>query len=157
MSKKYTVKETRLALATVKELRLILATVVANNLFHMYHFELELEKLKLKMDGTDDAESLRKAAVYTNILTVMNDVIHPAHSFSKLYFDVSVIERYQKNQDIAVKNKIVNPCKCKECEKRGRDALSKMDMATGTKSTECKDNTPEGGKPDSSVLSDESN
>lgn len=141
MSKKY----------TSKELRLLLEHVIYNAVRHMYYIEVEVQKIKLKMDGTDDPEILKKAQLYTLLLTILNDTIHPAHTFAQCVVEANTIERYAKSQDLAAKNNLVDSCNCFECQKRGRDdVVSKMDVAGNSSDSKEREKTTQDNKPENS-------
>ena len=126
---------------TAKDLKYTLSTIIINSLHHMYELEKQIEKLNLKMDGTDNEEDLKKARIFTMVLTILNDSIHSGHSFAATIFDKPTIERYVKNQKVAFDSKLVNPCGCVDCQKRGYNVgnlSNDMDMDKDTtKSKEC--------------------
>lgn len=109
MSKKY----------TAKELHEILDTIIIHTVSHMALIERELVGLQLKGDGSDAPEKVQKAQVYNLLLTMLNDAIHSSHTYCSRLVVPSVLDRYIKNQKQAFENKLVNPCGCFDCKKRG--------------------------------------
>lgn len=121
-----------------KEIKSILNTLLSHSLFHMYEIEKKIVELKLKQDGTDSAEDLQKARIFTVMLTILNDSIHSAHGYACTLFDEKLIERYTINQKTAIENKLINPCSCMDCKERGYDKLS-MAVERSEKQAECSD------------------
>lgn len=105
------------------DVRYMLNTILTHSLFHMYELEKQVAALNLKQDGSDTPESLQKARVFTLVLTILNDAIHSAHGYCTKMFDPRIIDRYVKNQKLAMDNKLVNPCSCNDCKERGYDKL----------------------------------
>lgn len=102
-----------------KDVRAMLDTVLSHAMFHMIEVENQITALKLKRDGTDKPEDMKTARILTLVLTLLNDSIHSAHGYAAKVFDSRMVDRYIKNQKLALDNKLVNPCLCSDCKERG--------------------------------------
>lgn len=110
---------------TPTEVKQILSLVLANGLYHMQSVEQAILKLDLKNDETDSEENKQQARVFTLILTILNDLIHPAHEICVDLLGDKIkdtIERYVKNQKLAFDNKLIDPCSCVICTKQKSQA-----------------------------------
>ncbi len=101
-----------------KDIKYLLDVILMNAFAGMQALEKSITDLNLKRDGTDDPDQLRQGQIYSLILTLMNDTIHPAHDYAKLVFKEAApqIDRYKDQQKIAFQNKLVNECSCRTCQ-----------------------------------------
>jgi len=106
MSKKY----------TKADMRSLLSNVLCGAFEHMDAIHKDITKLNIK-DENDDPNKVARAKVLTLTLTVINDIIHPAHKFAYSVFKGAedFLDLCIKNQKIAIDKKLVPPCKCEAC------------------------------------------
>jgi hypothetical protein len=109
---------------TLKEVESILRDVLLGILQHMEAIRNELKKLDLKEDGTDSAESLARAKQLTLVLVCLNDCLHPAFKTCKRYFKGAdeLFDSFERNHELAVKNKLVPECHCGECIRKSESS-----------------------------------
>jgi hypothetical protein len=106
---------------SVSHLRTVLSDVVSIGYEHLQSLAAELKKLDVTPENYKDKSEhdINKSQMMANILTLINDVIHPAHNLSlelfpdaKPFIDVCI-----KNQELAVQKKLIAPnCNCYECK-----------------------------------------
>ena len=102
--------------------KMILADVVSIAFTHMRGLALEIKKLDINADNlsTKSKEELFAAETMSHILTILNDVIHPAHDVCDQLFDKDVqefVEYCKKNQAMAIEKKLIaNSCSCYSCK-----------------------------------------
>jgi len=105
-------------------LKMILADVVSIAFQHMAAMGQELNNLDIKEENLKDKTPAQLATAQTmsNMLTIINDVIHPAHSVATQLFNKDVKEYVDyciKNQALAIENKLISPtCKCYSCKQK---------------------------------------
>ena len=66
-------------------------------------------------------QELDRAQMLSHVLTVINDVIHPAHETAMEMFPQSkgFIEYCMNNQKMAIEKKLINPqCNCHSCKSK---------------------------------------
>ena len=103
-------------------LKLILADVVSISFQHMRALATELKALDITPDNVKDKkpEEIMAANTMSHILTILNDVIHPAHDICDQLFDKDVqdfVAYCIKNQQIAIEKKMINSkCACYSCK-----------------------------------------
>ncbi len=98
----------------------VLSDVVAIGYEHIQSLLLELKKYEITDSNIKEKSQheLNQAQLLTHVLTVVNDVIHPAHKLSLEMFPDAheFIEFCMKNHKIAVDKKMVaQECKCYTC------------------------------------------
>lgn len=105
-------------------LKMILSDVVSIAFQHMAAMAQEIESLKMTPDSMKEMtkEQLAIAHTMSNMLTIINDVIHPAHDIATQLFDKDVKEFVDyciKNQSLAIEKKLISPtCKCYSCKSK---------------------------------------
>ncbi len=105
-------------------LKMILADVVSTAFQHMAAMAKELKDLDISEDNLKDKtrEQIATAQVMSNMLTIINDVIHPAHDVAVSLFDEDFkefVDYCVKNQAIAIEKKLItNTCKCYSCKQK---------------------------------------
>ncbi len=103
-------------------LKMILADVVSTAFQHMAAMAQELKELDITEANAKDktTQQIAIAQTMSNMLTIINDVIHPAHDIAVQLFDKDVKEFVDyciKNQALAIEKKLISPtCKCYSCK-----------------------------------------
>ena len=103
-------------------LKMILSDVVSTAFQHMAAMAQELKALDITEENAKDKtrEQLAIAQTMSNMLTIINDVIHPAHDIAPQLFDRDVkefVEYCIKNQKLAIEKKLIlASCKCYSCK-----------------------------------------
>lgn len=78
--------------------------------------EIATLNIKDPQDAPVDVQNKLRALTLT--LTLVNDIIHPAHRISKHLFDESdhkLIDYCMQAHKVAVESKLVDPCNCSQC------------------------------------------
>ncbi len=103
-------------------LKRILKDIVSIAFQHMGALASELKNLDINESNLKDKRQgdLQAAETMSHLITIINDVIHPAHDMSiKLFDTVDVkefVEYCQKNQALAIEKKLISSvCKCYSC------------------------------------------
>ena len=105
-------------------LKMILSDVVSIAFQHMAAMARELEALKITEENIKDKTAAEIATMQTmsNMLTIINDVIHPAHEIAPQLFDKDVkefVDYCVKNQALAIEKKLItDTCKCYSCKQK---------------------------------------
>ncbi len=103
-------------------LKMILSDVVSIAFQHMAAMAEEIKKIDISEENIKDKSKAEIATAQTmsNMLTIINDVIHPAHDIATQLFDKDVKEFVDyciKNQQLAIDKKLISPtCKCYSCK-----------------------------------------
>ena len=98
-------------------LKVILSDVIIIALEHIKALYTELSKIDLQ-DKDLPKEVGDRAQLLSHVLTIINDIIHPAHStaLTLLPGGKEIIEMCIKNQQLAIDKKLISPnCVCYEC------------------------------------------
>ena len=99
--------------------KMILTDILVIAFEHMKILAKELSKIDLKTAEADkNKELLDRAQLLSHVLTLINDVIHPAHETAiTLFPDANDFITYcQKNQALAIEKKLISPkCDCYSC------------------------------------------
>lgn len=97
--------------------KMILTDILIIAFEHMKVLSKELAKIDLKKE--DLSKDLKdRAQLLSHVLTLLNDVIHPAHDTAvSLFPDANDFIVYcQKNQALAIEKKLISPkCNCYSC------------------------------------------
>lgn len=107
-------------------LKMILSDVVKVAFEHMRVLAVELKKLDINASNIKDKkpEEIIAAETMSNVLTIINDVIHPAHDICNQLFEDDIHEFVGyciKNQALAIEKKMINPkCSCYSCKLKGK-------------------------------------
>jgi len=100
----------------------ILGDVLSIAFQHMGAMAKELNHLNITLENVKDKTDAEKStsATLNHILTIINDVIHPAHDIAAELFDKDISEFVDfciKNQALAIEKKLISPvCKCHACK-----------------------------------------
>lgn len=103
---------------TARDYRRILTDVVTNGYYHIQAINNEIQAMKIA-DPKDASQSDQdKLRALTLTMTLINDLIHPAHEISrKIVDDKQDLINYCVNlQKIAFTNKLIDPCFCSVCK-----------------------------------------
>ena len=105
------------------ELRVMLSDILCLAFEHMEVLAKELKKLELTESNVKDKtkEELDRAQLLSHVLTLINDIIHPAHDTAlEMFPDAKgFIEYCINNQKMAIEKKLINPqCNCKTCKSK---------------------------------------
>lgn len=98
-------------------LKMMLCDVLVIGFEHIKVLAKELSKIDLKDEKLDEKMKDR-AQLLSHILTILNDILHPAHDFAlKNFPDASDFIMFcQKNQAMAIEKKLISPkCDCYSC------------------------------------------
>lgn len=108
MSKKYNAAQTKA----------ILSDVLCGAFEHMYSIQKELTKMA--EEKSEDPNIQAQARTLTLTMTLINDIIHPAHKICYQIFKGAepFIDLCVKNHTLAREQKIVPECHCHLCEKK---------------------------------------
>lgn len=105
-------------------LKRILRDLLSNCFQHMSALATELKNMEITEESskTKSKEELQVIETMSHILTILNDVIHPAHDVAVSIFkeedkDVTeFIEYCKKNQQLAIQKKLISHiCNCYSC------------------------------------------
>lgn len=112
-------------LNSASQLKTILSDVVSIAFQHMGALASELKELDINNENIK-SKTQEQVAIHqtiSNILTIINDVIHPAHEIAPELFEKDVTEFVNfciKNQKLAVEKKLIShTCKCYSCKSKG--------------------------------------
>jgi hypothetical protein len=109
-------------------LKRILRDTLSNCFQHMSALATELKHMEITEESskTKSKEELQIIETMSHILTILNDVIHPAHDVAVSIFkdedkDVTeFIEYCKKNQQLAIEKKLISHiCNCYSCSLKG--------------------------------------
>lgn len=108
---------------SANELRIILSDMLCLAFEHMEVLAKELKKLDITESNQQDKskEELDRAQLLSHVLTLINDIIHPAHETALEMFPQAkgFIEYCMNNQRVAIEKKLINPeCNCKSCKSK---------------------------------------
>ncbi len=105
-------------------LKRILRDVVSTCFQHMSALAVELKNMDINEDTakTKTKEEMQVIETMSHILTILNDVIHPAHDIAASNFEeegkdvTEFVEYCIKNQKLAIEKKLISDvCKCYSC------------------------------------------
>lgn len=103
-------------------LEMILSDIISIAFQHMAAMADELKQLDITEANIKDKTPAQIATAQTmsNMLTIINDVIHPAHDMAPTLFDKDVKEFVDyciKNQQLAIEKKLIaDTCRCYSCK-----------------------------------------
>ena len=103
---------------TARDYKRVLLDVVSNGYHHVQAINNELQSMKIKDPEKATQEQQDKLRALTLTMTLVNDLIHPAHNISKsiLKGKDELIDYCVRMQSIAFKNKLVDECFCSSCK-----------------------------------------
>lgn len=102
-------------------LKMILSDVLKIAFDHMRALGLQLKDLKIDEGDikSKTAEEIRAAETMSHMLTIINDIIHPAHEICYEMFDKNMtefIDFCKSNQAKAIEKKLISEkCSCYSC------------------------------------------
>jgi hypothetical protein len=110
-----------------KELEIIIKNVLCNAYEHMESIIKELKKYEPKPEGNLSPDDQARFKVMNLTMTLVNDVIHPAHKISYKFFKgyEPMLDLYVKNQKIAFDKKLVPDCFNACCDADGSRSYAK--------------------------------
>ena len=103
-------------------LKMIVSDMLSLSFQHMAAMAHELKALDITDANIKDKTPAQIATAQTmsNMLTIINDVIHPAHDIAVQLFDKDVSEFVAfciKNQALAIEKKLIaSSCSCNSCK-----------------------------------------
>jgi hypothetical protein len=106
-------------------LKMVLSDVLNGSFQHMTALARELKELDITPENIKEKtdHQLMIHQTISNLLTIINDIIHPAHDMLEQLFDTKIkdfADFCKKNQALAIEKKLINPkCKCYSC--RGKE------------------------------------
>lgn len=105
------------------QLRNMLSDILCLAFEHMEILAREVKKLNFTEENMSERtkEDLDRAQMLSHVLTVINDIIHPAHDTAMEMFPQSkgFIEYCMNNQKMAIEKKLINPqCNCHSCKSK---------------------------------------
>lgn len=108
---------------SVSQLNNMLSDILCLAFEHMEVLAKELKKLDLTEANMSEKtkEELDRAQILSHVLTLVNDIIHPAHETAlEMFPDAKgFIEYCINNQKMAIEKKLINPqCNCKTCKSK---------------------------------------
>lgn len=98
----------------------IISDVLSIGLSHIQDIAMKLKDLNVSEDNIKDKspEEVQRSVLLNNILTILNDALHPAHELAKeLYPNAKeFIEMCQENHKKAIERKLLaSTCHCYTC------------------------------------------
>lgn len=105
-------------------LKMILSDVLKIAFDHMRALGLQLKDLNLEEGNLKDRsqDEIRAAETMSHMLTIINDIIHPAHDICHELFDKNLtefIEFCKTNQAKAITKKLIaDKCNCYSCSSK---------------------------------------
>lgn len=105
-------------------LKMVVSDMLSLSFQHMAALAQELKALDINEDNMKDKTRAEIATAQTmsNMLTIINDVIHPAHDIAVQLFDKDVSEFVDycvKNQALAIEKKMISAsCNCYSCKQK---------------------------------------
>ncbi len=103
-------------------LKMVVSDMLSISFQHMAAMAQELKALDITEDNMKDKTQAQIATAQTmsNMLTIINDVIHPAHDIAVQLFDKDVspfVDYCIKNQALAIEKKLISAsCSCSSCK-----------------------------------------
>jgi hypothetical protein len=113
---------------TAKELNIILKAVLGNAYEHMEAIMKEVSKHSPKEGEPISPEAQSRFKVLNLTMTVINDIVHPAHAISYTYFSSykPVLDLYVANQKLAFEKNLVPACYNLCCDPLGIKSAAKV-------------------------------
>ncbi len=108
---------------SVTHLKGILKDVLSIAFQHMGAMAKEVSQLNVTNENIKEKtkEEIMASQTMSHILTIINDVIHPAHDIAVSLFEGKDLSEFVnfciKNQAVAIEQKMISPvCKCQSCK-----------------------------------------
>jgi ElaB/YqjD/DUF883 family membrane-anchored ribosome-binding protein len=112
-----------------KQYEVVLRDVLSTGYERMEYFINKLNDLKKEDPDLAKDGSKEKMSRIDMALTVVNDLLHPAHTISYEMFKGygPMIDQYVKLQNRAFELGVITECFCHECDDSGKKATSKQE------------------------------
>ena len=103
------------------DMKQVVSDIVSITMSHIQDIAIKLKDMNITEENLKDKspETIQKSVTLNNILTIINDCIHPAHELSKeLYPDaLEFINICIDNHKRAIEKKLISPiCNCYCCK-----------------------------------------
>lgn len=106
-------------------LNIMLKDIVSTAFQHMGALAQELKNIDINESNLKDKtpEEIKSAETISHIITIINDVIHPAHDVAVQLFDNIDVKEFvtycKTNQALAIKKKLISSkCNCNTCKSK---------------------------------------
>lgn len=105
----------------------IVKDILSNAFIHMETLIKELNKLHESDPEKLSPETQGRLATMNAVVTIVNDVVHPAHHLAYGYFKGydSMLDMYVKNHKLAIENKVLPECFNKCCDADGSKSYAR--------------------------------
>lgn len=106
-------------------LKIILSDVMKIAFDHMRSLGLQLKELDIQESNvkSKSQDEIRAAETMSHMLTIINDIIHPAHDIAQDLFDKDIhefVDFCKINQAKAIEKKLIlDQCSCYSCKSKG--------------------------------------
>jgi hypothetical protein len=103
---------------SAREIKSVFLEVLLNGYHHIAAINKELHELKIEDPNNATPEQQQKLRALTLTLTLINDLIHPAHKISKNMLKESqlpLVDYCMNMQKVALETKLVDECFCSSC------------------------------------------
>ena len=95
----------------------VLADVISISMSHIQDLALRLKELDINESNIKEKspEIVQKSVLLNNILTIVNDAIHPAHDIAKDIYPgaAAFIDMCKENHKLAIERKLISDkCNC---------------------------------------------
>lgn len=104
---------------SAKEIRSVMIELLSNGYHHIKAINSEIHTMGIKEPEKASEEDQNKLRALTLTLTLINDLIHPAHKMSKKLLnkcELPIIDYCMKAQKVAFESKLVDECFCNSCK-----------------------------------------
>jgi len=103
---------------TARDYKRVLLDVVSNGYHHIQAINNEIQSMKIQDPKSATQEEQDKLRALTLTMTLVNDLIHPAHKISKsiLKGKDELVDYCIRMQKIAFENKLIDECFCSSCK-----------------------------------------
>lgn len=103
---------------TAKDYKRVLMDVISNGYHHIQAINNEIQQMKIEDPKSATQSEQDKLRALTLTMTLVNDLIHPAHKISKemLKGKDELIDYCMRMQKIAFQNKLIDECYCSVCK-----------------------------------------
>lgn len=100
------------------EIKRVMKDIIQNGLYHIAAINNEIQALKIEDPKAASIEDQGKLRALTLTLTLINDLIHPAHklAYALVPDKKPLIDYCVKMQELALANKLIDECHCSVCK-----------------------------------------
>lgn len=108
---------------SARDYKRVLLDVVSNGYHHIQAINNEIQLMKIDDPKNATQAEQDKLRALTLTMTLVNDLIHPAHQISKsiLRGKDELIDYCIRMQKIAFQNKLIDECYCSSCKEKEVD------------------------------------